>query len=89
MKPSIGRIVHYALSAYEAERASLRREVAGDVGNPVSEGDVFPALIVRVWGDSSQSMVNLQVFLDGSDNRWITSVSVGVGPGTYAWPTRV
>jgi hypothetical protein len=59
-------------------------------GNEVREGDVFPALIVRVWPTS----VNLQVFLDGNDTYWATSrpeasISGDAGevqPGTWTWP---
>lgn len=58
------------------------------IGNPVRVGDVFPMVIVRVWGDEDTSCVNGQVFLDGNDVLWATSVRVGDGPGTYAWPKR-
>jgi hypothetical protein len=59
-------------------------------GNEVREGDVFPALVVRIWPTS----VNLQVFLDGNDTYWATSRleasisgdSEEVQPGTWAWP---
>jgi len=58
------------------------------LGNDVKEGDVFPMLIVRVWGTDPTSSVNGQVFLDGSDILWTTSRSVGTQPGTWVWPTR-
>lgn len=109
--PSIGRIVHYRLSADDVvqinRRRTTRKSIAdrmkyGDdplmkawpagaqahIGNDVKEGDVFPMLIVRVWGPSAESTVNGQVFLDGSDVYWTTSVSVGEGPRTFSWPTR-
>lgn len=56
------------------------------IGNPVAEGDVFPMLIVRVWGPLAESVVNGQVFLDGNDVFWTTSVGVGTLPGTFSWP---
>lgn len=58
-------------------------------GNAVKEGDVFPMVITRVWGDQPESAVNGQVFLDGNDTLWATSVSVGEGPWRFAWPPRV
>jgi len=63
--------------------------VQAHIGNKVNAGDVFPMLIVRVWGDFPESAVNGQVFLDGSDALWVTSVSVGAGPRKFTWPTRV
>lgn len=58
------------------------------IGNSVAEGDTFPMLIVRCWGTTATSCVNGQVFLDGNDALWATSVSVGEGPRTFSWPTR-
>lgn len=100
MNPSIGRIVHYALSASDAEAINRRRKdfhesrsadqhtgYVGHVGNHVAEGDRFPALIVRVW-EESQLTINAQVFLDGTDVYWATSRAEGTEPGTWAWPER-
>lgn len=95
-KPSIGRIVHYKLSEQDAAEINRRRLVPYPngkgsqvhVGNPAAMGQVYPALIVRTWGDTPESAVQLQVFLDGNDTLWATSVQCGDGPRTYAWPTR-
>jgi hypothetical protein len=43
------------------------------IGNHVSAGDVFPMLIIRVWGESESSCVNGQVILDGCDAFWAMS----------------
>lgn len=99
--PSIGRIVHYTLSADDADQinrrradfderrsASARAGFVGHVGNRAAQGDRFPALIVRVW-DEPQVTVNAQVFLDGNDVFWATSRAEGSAPGTWAWPERV
>lgn len=51
-------------------------------GNQVSEGDVFPAVVVAGWGAS----VNLYVLLDGNDTYWATSRAEGDGPGFWSWP---
>ena len=103
MIPTIGRIVHYRLGAQDAEAINRRRSHARahlnehrdnsngvqiHVGNDVKEGDAFPMIITRVWGDTPTSAVNGQVFLDGSDLFWGTSVCVGEGPRTFSWPTR-
>lgn len=50
------------------------------IGNPVSAGDIFPAMIVRLWDQpehpaTATTLVQLQVFLDGNDTYWATSVS--------------
>ncbi len=58
------------------------------IGNDAKEGQTFPMLITRVWGDTPTCAVNGQVFLDGNDVLWVTSVSVGEGPRTFSWPTR-
>jgi hypothetical protein len=104
--PTIGRIVHYTLSEQDAESINRRRKDAAnhvaeirdaaigyvtDTGNEAQAGQMFPMLITRAWGDQPQSCVNGQVFLDGNDVLWATSVSVG-GPGEhrkFIWPPRV
>lgn len=91
--PTIGRIVAYTLTAFDAAKIEQNRTF-GDyygkplyTGNRVAEGDVFPLLITRTWGDTPESAVNGQVLLDGNDSLWVTSTSVGEGPGRFAWPT--
>jgi hypothetical protein len=113
--PTIGRIVHYRLSADDAQQINRRRTTGASIaerikrefvdqsggfnpawplgaqahiGNEVKEGDTFPMLIVRCWGDTETSCVNGQVFIDGNDALWATSVSVGEGPRTWSWPGR-
>jgi len=110
-KPSIGRIVHYRLSADDAAQINRRRTTGASIaermkygsepelkawpagaqahiGNDAQEGHTYPMLITRVWGDAPTSAVNGQVFLDGNDVLWVTSVAVGEGPRTFSWPTR-
>lgn len=45
-------------------------------GNRANAGDVYPMIISRVWDDPPQphSVVQGQVFLDGNDTLWKTSV---------------
>lgn len=100
-KPSIGRIVHYRLTAQDAADINRRRKdfhesrsaddqtgFVGHVGNHAAEGDVFPATIVRVWEEST-IICNLQVQLDGNDTYWATSRAEGDEPGNWCWPPRV
>jgi hypothetical protein len=89
--PTIGRIVHYALSEQDAKRIEqLRWSLPTDNrGNTAEAGQVYPALIVRTWGETPESAVQLQVFLDGSDTYWATSRSHGDDPGQWIWPPRV
>lgn len=101
--PSLGRIVHYTLSASDAEQINRRRSDAQrnmaehqqaatgaqvHVGNSVSAGDVYPLVITRVWNHGPGGGVNGQVLLDGNDLFWATSVTEGEGQRHYAWPQR-
>ncbi len=104
--PSIGRIVHYMLTEQDATAINRRRADASTyqaadrhdgaqvhVGNPAVAGEVYPMMIVRVWGSEVDSMVNGKVFLDGNDELWVTSVKdcvshMGPQPGTFVWPQR-
>lgn len=85
--PTIGRIVHYTLSTIDVARVDeLRAQRGNALLNKVDAGQVYPMLIVRTWGDTPESSVNGQVFLDGDDTLWVTSRSAGEGPGHFAWP---
>ncbi len=89
MIPSIGRIVHYVLPSGHH-----------------NAGEHRPAIIVRVWDQkpNEQSCVQLQVFMDGSNDSpdergeevgsvvWRTSVGQdpeGKLPGTFHEPERI
>jgi hypothetical protein len=89
LKPSIGRIVHYTLSQLDADEINRRRTDSPQAGNHALEGDVCPAVIVRIFGATPESAVNLQVLLDGNDQFWATSRTLGEGPFHWAWPERV
>ena len=115
--PTIGRIVHYRLSADDATQINRRRtsgksiaermkayvspDISGPprvpsddplpppveairiaawpagaqahIGNEAKEGDTFPMLITKCWGDTPTASVNGQAFLDGNDVRGVTS----------------
>lgn len=53
------------------------------IGNTISAGDIYPAMVIRVWGESGCS--NLKVFLDGSDVYWATSISYDVEKTQLTW----
>lgn len=84
---SVGRIVHYRLTAQDAGEINGRRVTRTyAVGNTVGVGDVLPMVVVRVWGVEG---VNGQVFLDGNDTLWVTSRPEGTEPGMWSWPELV
>lgn len=102
-RPAIGRIVHYTVTGDQARQINNRRAHADahrsahkaaangtvvHVGSSVSEGRRFPMIITAVHGDDPHSLVNGQVFLDGNDSLWVTSVARGTQPGNYDWPQR-
>lgn len=102
MIPTVGRIVHYTLSQQDADAINKRRNDASvsnagyansgyvvHVGNQASEGQVYPMLITRVWTPGVETTpVQGQVFLDGNDNFWASSVMQGEGPRTWCEPAR-
>lgn len=66
-----------------AGRIVLYTPMAGEfTGNDTSP---VPAIITRVWSDEC---VNLKVFSDGPSDYWVTSVLLGEGYRTWAWPPR-
>jgi hypothetical protein len=96
MIPTPGQIVAYTLTALDADQINKRRKDAVDsgicqqntgavvhFGNGVSEGDEYPMVIVRCWGETAAAAVNGQVLLDGVDVLWVTSRSQGDGPGQW------
>jgi len=90
-----GRIVRYVLSASDAKQINAARIIdGGKQGNTVYEGEAFPAMVVRVFPNEyvDRPGANLQVFLDGNDQLWVTSRKQGYGRyldfGTWHWPER-
>ena len=55
------------------------------IGNSVQPGEFYPMLVTRVWSPGS---VNGQVFLDGNDTLWATSVTEGTEERQWSWPPR-
>jgi len=100
MLPTVGRIVNYKLSEQDAHEITRRRTnsvlikeqikegkwplgAQAHIGNPVKEGDVLPMIITAVW---SETCVNGQVILDGTDSLWKKSVQIGDNVDNWNWP---
>jgi len=92
MRPTLGRRVHYILTAEQAAEINgwrLRFPLAGSqghVGSRVIDGDVVALDVTRV---SLDGPINGRALLDGNDVLWVTGVSEGTEPGTWHWPPRV
>ena len=86
--PTIGRIVHYTLTAEDANRVRSARLARADAGLRVqgyspSPGQVLPMIITAVGGD----FVNGQVFLDSDDILWVSTVRESDSLyGCWYWP---
>lgn len=91
--PTLGRSVFFTLAAGHVAQIlahrvrSEERVVPGTqvhTGNTPIEGDVVPGIIVKTWGSpgypSEHDAFNVQLFLDGSDTLWVTSVQLAESP---------
>lgn len=88
--PTIGRIVHYRLSDQDIELIAEHRRETDRQGNTAYAGDVYPALVVRVFDIDGVMSANLQVFLDGPDTFWATSRGYSTETeGCWFWPPRL
>lgn len=87
--PTIGRLVHYKISAADVASINAKRIKDGTSGNTPGVGELYPATVVRKWGDHAGATVNLQVHLDGPDTYWATSRCEGDSDGQWIWPPRV
>jgi hypothetical protein len=94
--PESGDVVLYRLTAADVThinrwRLEFHRNGAaesqlgfiGHIGNSLQEGDVLPAVVVRVHAESTVTC-NLQVLLDGNDTYWATSRAEGTNAGQWA-----
>jgi len=92
--PALGSTVFYTLTKEVAKSQNRRRVDAASrhqynsstgvqsyQGSILVEGDIYPMIVTRVWKDDS---VNGQVFLDGNDVIWVTSVKEGDEPGSFS-----
>lgn len=75
----------------KADPAQWPAGAQAHIGNGVKEGDEFPMMVTKLWGDGATPgvAVNGQCFLDSNDVLWVTSACEGEGPRTWSWPPRV
>jgi hypothetical protein len=78
MNPTNGRIVNY--NTTEEERKRMENHSSCNVQMQL------PAMIVAVWGNDENTLVNLKVFCDGDLNLWKTSVPRGDLEAQWNWP---
>jgi len=84
--PSIGRIVLYVLTEQDCKTINVMSR-----GNTQQPGEILPLLICRVWDPArydGKPTVNGQLFLDGPQVLWKTSVSLDAAKtlGSWHWP---
>lgn len=100
MKPTIGRIVHYKLTAEDAAQINRRRTNSYSIAERIKE-DKWPLGSQAHIGNEvqegdiypmvvirvwSDSCINGQVLLDGNDQLWKTSPLLGDQNGQWSWP---
>jgi hypothetical protein len=73
---NVGAIVHYRLTAEQAEH---RIDAQSAVGTVPLEGDVVPLVVTRVDG----AAVNGQALFDGDLRLWVQGATEGTTPGTW------
>lgn len=100
MQPTIGRIVHYTLSAQDAEQVNRRRTTGESIRQRILErlwpegaqahiGNTVTKgelLPMIITGVYSEWKVSGQVFLDGNDTLFKAGAQQGSGVGCWAWP---
>lgn len=92
MKPTVGRIVHYRMSAEDIETVRVQLQ-----NNPLTllnqfnaprTGQPYAAVVTSVTDHPAHPDVNLNVFLDGPFGYFAASRVEGDGDGTWCWPPR-
>lgn len=105
MQPGPGRIVHYRLTATDAEQINRRRTTGKAIAERIPDGKWplgaqahignearegdYYPMMVTRMWDATPGVVNGQVFLDGNDTFWVCSAHEGDGNGAWCWPPRV
>lgn len=84
--PRAGHMVLYTLSPVDVIYIDRLRSERSPHANRAEAGQVYPMMIVRVWGETPESAVNGQVFLDGDDVLWVTSRTQGHDFGQFSYP---
>ena len=61
------------------------------IGNWASAGTEYPCIVCAVWPHEfgqDKPGINGQVFLDGNDTLWVTSIGEGTENGQWHWPAK-
>lgn len=91
--PSVGRIVHYKLRGRDVMAIRDARLLGLSPGAEHQEGQVLPAIIVKVTeapSGTNAGACNLKVMVDaGIPDLWVQSVTRGDSNGQWNWPPRV
>lgn len=89
--PSINRVVQYCMTETDVDRAKRELRRDGRHGNMPRAGELYPAMIVKVFGDTPGAAFNVQVLLDGNFSLWVTSTNITTAPKPRhcIWPPRV
>ena len=93
MQPTVGRIVHYHLTAAQAENLTPDKSdpwsrSRADEPAPYSEGDVVAAIVTRV--NPTPSLVSLRLVPDVErETHAVRNVGEGCLHGEWEWPPRV
>jgi len=86
LKP--GRIVYFVFDQQSVDAVQRQRGIVvsghQETGNQVMVGDIYPAMVVRVWSGNAGS-INLKVMLDGTDTFWATSVPFSEEKTLRSW----
>lgn len=71
----LGETVLYTLTDQDAAAVNAEKR-----NNRAHAGELYPAIVVRVWGEG---LVNLRVLIDGPGELWATSKHDGTEPGQW------
>lgn len=101
MTPSIGRIVHYTLSAEDAAQINRRRTTGSSIATRITarewpvgaQAHVGPEaaegetlpMIIVKVHDASDGTVNGKVMLNGSDELWVQFAKASPGAQPGCW----
>ena len=81
--PKIGDVVIYNTTKQEQEDMKNCPPLINN------KAEKLPAIVVAVWGEKEDSLVNLKVIHDGqSSDIWKTSVPRGDGEMTWNFPIQ-
>jgi hypothetical protein len=90
--PQLGWLVHYVLGRDDVRAVTTRRAYTGATGAEPFKGQICPAFVVAHVApeqDGGETLLNLQVLLDGEDRHWAVRIEQGTAQETWRWPAPV